>query len=69
MKESFYRLGEELEKAFSVAGKEVEKTFQKARDRVREATRSEPVMCSHCKTENSHDAGFCYKCGKKIGGA
>jgi uncharacterized paraquat-inducible protein A len=68
LKESFYKLGEELEKAFAVAGKEMEKAFQKARDRVREATRSEPVACPQCKTQNSHDALYCYKCGHKMQG-
>ncbi|MCW3981658.1 MAG: zinc ribbon domain-containing protein [Candidatus Bathyarchaeota archaeon] len=66
MKESFYRLGEELEKAFTVAGTEMEKAFQKARDRVREATRSEPALCPHCKAENSRDGRYCYKCGQEM---
>lgn len=66
LREAFSKMGEEIEKAFSVAGKEMEKAFRTARDKVKEATSREPVVCPHCGEKNIAGSRFCYKCGKKL---
>lgn len=55
-----------MEKAFTIAGKEMEKAFKMARDKIKEATSREPIVCPHCREKNRADAKFCYKCGKKL---
>jgi len=66
LKDAFSKMGEEIEKAFSVAGREMEKAFKTARDKIRETTSREPVVCPHCGEKNLAVAKFCYKCGKKL---
>lgn len=66
LKEAFAKMGEEMEKAFSVAAREIKKGFETARAEFREAISRETVTCSQCGNENSADARFCYKCGKKL---
>ena len=66
LREAFSKMGEEIEKAFSVAGKEMEKAFRTARDKVKEATSREPVVCPYCGEKNVAGAKFCSKCGKKL---
>jgi len=59
-------MGEEMEKAFSVAAKEIKKAFKTAREEIKGAINRESVVCSNCGKENFADARFCYKCGKKL---
>lgn len=66
LKVVFSRIGEEIDKAFTVAGKEMEKAFKFARDAIKEATNHETVTCSHCGRRNIGDAHFCYNCGVKF---
>ena len=66
LKDSFYKMGQEIEKAFSVAGRELEKAFKTAREEIREATSRKPIVCPHCGEKNFADARFCFKCGKKL---
>lgn len=66
LREAFSRMGEEIEKAFSVAGKEMEKAFKTARDKIKEATGKEPMVCPYCGQENLASARYCLKCGKKL---
>ncbi len=66
LKDAFSKMGEEIEKAFTIAGKEMEKAFKTARDKVRETTSREPIICPSCGEKNLTSAGFCYKCGKKL---
>ena len=66
LKDSFHKTGQEIEKAFSIAGKEMEKAFKTARERIRESTKREQVVCPHCGEKNPGDATFCYNCGKEL---
>lgn len=66
LKDAFSKMGEEIEKTFTIAGKEMEKAFKMARDRIKETTSKEPVVCPQCGETNLVDAKFCYKCGKKL---
>jgi uncharacterized OB-fold protein len=63
---TFSKMGEEIENAFSIAGKEMEKAFKIARDKIVEATSSEPILCPECGEKNVANASFCYSCGKKL---
>ncbi len=66
LKDTVARVGEEMEKAFSIAGREMEKAFKTARDKIRESTSREPVVCSKCDEKNVAGSKFCSKCGKKL---
>jgi hypothetical protein len=63
---TFSKMGEEVEKAFTLLGREMEKAFKTARDRVKDATKREPITCSGCGSKNLATAKFCYQCGKKL---
>ena len=66
LKVGLSRIGEEIDKAFTVAGREMEKAFKMARDEIREATSPETITCSHCGRRNIADSHFCYNCGRKL---
>jgi len=66
LRDAFSKMGEEIEKAFTIAGKEMENAFKTARDKIREATSKEPIVCPNCGEKNLTGAKFCYKCGKKL---
>ena len=66
MKDEFYKIGEELEKAFTEAGKEIEKAFKSARKSIRETIGEGTVICSQCGQKNQKEAKFCYSCGEKL---
>lgn len=66
LREAVAEIGEEMEKAFSIAKKEMETAFKKARDGIREATSQKTVVCSQCGETNRTNANFCYTCGNKL---
>ncbi len=66
LKGELSRVGEEMEKAFTIAGKEMEKAFRTARDKFKEVTSKEPIVCPNCGEESLTDAKFCHNCGKKL---
>ncbi len=63
---TFSKMGTEFEKAFTKLGKEMEKVFKIARDKMKDATSREPIVCPHCKEKNSFRASFCFACGQKL---
>ena len=66
LRDAFSKMGEEMEKAFATAGREIEKAFKTTREKIRETTSKESVVCSHCGEKNIAGTRFCYKCGKKL---
>ena len=60
------KIGKEMEKAFSIAGREIEKALNRAKEKMRETTERETVVCPNCGDKNRKDAKFCYKCGTKL---
>jgi rRNA maturation endonuclease Nob1 len=64
-RETFARMGKEMERAFTLAGKEIEKAFKTARENIQQTT-SKEVVCSNCGQKSPSDAIFCYSCGKKL---
>ena len=65
MKETFEKIGQEIQKAFTIASKEIDKAFKTARENIRQTT-APKIECKNCGTVNANDASFCYKCGKKL---
>ena len=63
---TFSRMGMELEKAFTTLGKEMEKAFKATRNKIKEATKKEPINCSSCKERNQFDAKYCFNCGENL---
>ena len=65
-KDILTEVGEELNKAFTVASKEIEKALTTAEEELRKVVNPEPVKCPNCGEKNSSGAQFCTKCGGKI---
>ena len=75
LQDAFYRVGTELEKAFTLAAHETHAAFKRASANVQQKTSSaQPsqaaqegtVVCPHCGAKNVEGAIFCNNCGKKI---
>jgi ribosomal protein L40E len=66
LRDSFYKVGEELERAFNLAAKEIHDAFQTARTNMRQSVVKEPIICPNCGEKNSGNSAFCSKCGKKL---
>lgn len=59
-------VGEEIDRALSVAAKEIEKGLETAKEEIRKATSKETMICPECKEVSYADARFCWGCGKKL---
>jgi uncharacterized membrane protein YvbJ len=68
VRDSLSKMGQEMEKAFSVAAGEIHEAFKTAGESVRRSTGKESVVCSNCGEKNASDSSYCYKCGEKISG-
>jgi hypothetical protein len=69
LRDAFYQVGLELEKAFTLAAKETQAAFKKVSENVQQKTASSPqgnVVCSSCGSKNVSGAVFCHSCGTKV---
>jgi uncharacterized membrane protein YvbJ len=74
LQDAFYRVGTELERAFTMAAKETHAALKKASDNIQQKTSAQSsqaapkgaVGCPHCGAKNFSGAIFCNSCGKKI---
>jgi ribosomal protein L40E len=66
LRDTFARMGLEMEKAFSTAAKEIQRAFRTARENVQQSINKRAVVCSQCGEKNPSGADFCGKCGKKF---
>jgi ribosomal protein L40E len=70
LRDAFYQVGLELEKAFNLAAKETQAAFKKVSENVQQKTASNTqqgtVACSSCGTKNVSGAVFCASCGGKV---
>lgn len=66
LKDAFYKVGLELERAFNIAARETHAAYVKARENMQKTSQPEPVICSNCGTKNPSKSIFCSNCGKKI---
>jgi ribosomal protein L40E len=74
LRDAFYQVGIELEKAFTMAAKETQSAFKKVSENMQQKTSATsnsqgPVVCSSCGTKNVSGAVFCNNCGTKIAGS
>jgi uncharacterized membrane protein YvbJ len=76
LQDAFYRVGTELEKAFTIAAHETHAAFKKVSDNMQQKTTPSQsssqasaegtVVCPNCGAKNVAGAIFCHNCGKKI---
>jgi len=62
LRDAFYKVGIELEKAFTIAAHETHSAFQRAGENMKQKS----VVCSNCKTKNPYGSIFCHSCGTRI---
>ena len=60
-------IGEEMEKAFSIAGSELKKALHRTKEKLN-ATEKKGLICTKCGETNRNDTNYCYKCGTKLNG-
>jgi predicted amidophosphoribosyltransferase len=69
LRDAFYQVGLELEKAFTMAARETQAAFKRVNENIqpRNASNSQgTVVCSSCGIKNVSGAVFCHNCGTKI---
>jgi uncharacterized membrane protein YvbJ len=71
LQDVFYRVGIELEKAFTIAAHETHAALKKAKENMEQKTASQTipednVVCPHCGKKNIPGAIFCNSCGKRL---
>ncbi len=70
LRDAFYQVGLELEKAFTTAARETQSAFKKVSENMQQknATSStqENVVCTSCGTKNGSGTVFCHNCGAKV---
>ena len=73
LRDTFYQVGIELEKAFTVAAKEtraafkkVSEEFQKKTDSQQAASSEGAVTCPKCGAKNLSGSIFCSNCGARL---
>ncbi len=70
LRDAFYQVGIELEKAFTMAARETHAAFKKAsanmQQKTANATTQDTVVCPKCGTKNPPGSIFCSNCGTRI---
>jgi Zn finger protein HypA/HybF involved in hydrogenase expression len=67
LRDAFYSVGIELEKAFNIAARETHSAIQKAKENWQQKPRQvETVACTKCSTKNPSGSVFCNSCGARI---
>ena len=69
LRDAFYQVGLELEKAFTLAARETQAAFKKVSADMQQKPVSNPketVVCTSCGTKNVPGAVFCHNCSTKV---
>jgi ribosomal protein L40E len=67
LRDAFYSVGVELEKAFNIAARETHSAIQKAKDNLQnKPVQPEIVACTKCNAKNPSGSVFCNSCGTRI---
>lgn len=74
LQDAFYRVGVELERAFTIAAHETQAALKRARDSMQQktaataptATQEGTVVCPKCGAKNIAGSIFCNNCGTRI---
>jgi uncharacterized membrane protein YvbJ len=74
LRDAFYQVGIELERAFTIAAKETHAAFKKATENMQQKTSPKTtsqgaVVCPNCGTKNPSGSIFCNSCGTKLASA
>ena len=65
LRNAFYRVGIELERAFTIAARETNAAIKKASANVQQKPEQE-IVCPSCGTKNVSGSIFCVNCGVKL---
>jgi predicted amidophosphoribosyltransferase len=76
LKDAFYRVGVELERAFTMAAHETHQAILKAKDNLEKNNTTtktstsnaaqNDIACPKCETKNAYGTIFCSNCGTKL---
>jgi ribosomal protein L40E len=74
LRDVFYQVGTELEKAFTIAARETQAAFKKVSENVQQKSTTQTsqaspngaVICPSCGAKNVSGAIFCHTCGKHV---
>ena len=67
LRDAFYTVGIELERAFNIAARETHSAIQKAKENWKlKPVYQETVACTKCNTRNPSGSVFCNSCGARI---
>jgi ribosomal protein L40E len=74
LRDAFYQVGMELEKAFNMAAKETQAAFRRVSDEMQQKQQKtsytsqtqNTVVCPKCGTKNLAGAVFCSNCGSSL---
>ncbi len=73
LRDAFYQVGVELERAFNIAAKETQAAFKRVSEDMQQkqqqkttASAQGTVVCSSCGSKNVSGAVFCHSCGAKV---
>jgi ribosomal protein L40E len=67
LRDAFYQVGIELEKAFNRAARETHSAIQRTKENWQQKPpQPQTVNCSKCTSKNPNSAVYCYSCGTKL---
>jgi hypothetical protein len=67
LRDAFYSVGLELEKAFNIAARETHSAIKKAKENWQQKPgQPETIICTKCTTKNPSGSIFCNNCGARI---
>jgi predicted amidophosphoribosyltransferase len=70
LRDAFYQVGVELERAFNIAARETHAAIKRARENMQQkpasSTAQDTVVCPSCGTKNPYGSIFCNNCGTRI---
>jgi ribosomal protein L40E len=68
LRDAFYQVGVELERAFTIAAHETHQAIQNARSNWEKSKPTPPqtITCPKCATKNAAGSVFCSSCGTKL---
>jgi hypothetical protein len=72
LRDAFYQVGVELERAFTIAARETQNAFKKVSEDIQKKTPSNnqgTIECTSCGNKNVSGAAFCHSCGAKVASA